>query len=305
MSSTVEKALPDSQVAAAMFSSPLIAIDVGTKGDVLYAHAAKLMRSDVMDKMITGDFKEAHECRIELKEWDIDTVARLLEWFYSEDYKVAYPREASPVASGGIPTGNVIISPPDADPSPPVSNSPSESKSQIVADSPAPEFTRFPEFAKWAQDHTDIASDISHSEALLAHGKVCALAEYLNLPGLMRLASHHIKNYIDLIETLKLNMHLVDELVTLMRYLYANTSGYGLGKKSIRDRLAFTVANHSDLFTGPISKEAIGEGGELMQDVMHYIQKYHAENERPVTVTKRGAPTTTPTGRGKKAKTGN
>ena len=76
---------------ASHFSSPVFTIFAGTDRKTLYAHASVLSRSDTLRVLVQGDWKDSKDRQINLEEWDEETVARLLEYLYTNDYSSPLP----------------------------------------------------------------------------------------------------------------------------------------------------------------------------------------------------------------------
>lgn len=60
---------------------------------MFYAHAGVLAKSCVLEKVVTGWASETQHRKIKWPEWSADIIDKFLEWLYTGDYTIPYPKE--------------------------------------------------------------------------------------------------------------------------------------------------------------------------------------------------------------------
>ncbi|KAL9130558.1 MAG: hypothetical protein Q9217_001271 [Psora testacea] len=306
-----------------VFSGPLLTILAGEGEKALHAHANVLSESETLRVMIEGDWKESKESQIFLRDWDEDTVSRVLDWLYTGDYKSPFPRRQTSYTQSGEEA--VVIRPLEpsytARPAPEASNVSKSTPIQIGAPTgnlddieyEAKELARkesnFLDFIVWAQKHSGEASALNHAEPLMAHAKVYALAGYFLLRDLKLLAAKRLRASVLFIGAFQAGSPAVDDVALVAKYIYTNTNAYKDGKpeeeEPLRRFISGVIATHFKHFVGEGPNQVLHEGGDLVMDI---CQKMRAQavipdkdDMSPFRGMKRAAPDAVVPGSGKKA----
>ncbi|KAL8896432.1 MAG: hypothetical protein Q9207_007706 [Kuettlingeria erythrocarpa] len=235
--------------------------------------------------IVDGQCKESVDRELGLDEWDERTVEQLVEWLYSGHYT------RSEVASQALDdhpydhhTKASLVRlkvEPSAGPSPqysqkanPVSGSSSGSDEEIspistrlsriqchgprvgitsherlVVDRRIAEIGNAPENS--AQPGSTLAQD----------AKVYALAQYLQLIGLKRLAFHKIQDVLTSKAVLGRLPGMTGAVVDLSRYTYAHTDALSISEEPLRALVSTFVAMWLPSFTGPDVDLLMSESG--------------------------------------------
>ncbi len=244
-----------------------------------------------MRAIVEGQWKESVNRKLELEEWDEQTVEQLVEWLYSGRYtrlKVAsealdvHPYDhhsKAPIARLKI-RSSAGPSPQNSEGAIPVSGGSSDSDE---------EFYQFPTKLSEIQCHGDRVRVATH-ERLVADGqiaemrnslensarpgstlvqdaKVYALAQYLQLVGLKRLAFHNIQDVLTSKAVFVRLQHMTGAVVDLSRYTYAHTDALSNSEEPLRSLVSTFVAVWLPSFTGPDVDLLMSEGGDFVVDV--------------------------------------
>ncbi|KAL9104945.1 MAG: hypothetical protein Q9163_000190 [Psora crenata] len=295
-----------------IYSSQLVTLLAGEEEIVLYAHTDVLSESDTFNTMIEGSWKESKESRIKLREWDVDTVARVLEWLYTCDYRSPFPfrPQVTTQSAGETESSNAQASERAVDQgtsaeatsaATPIEVGPLISTLEDVkteATGLVRKDSYFLEFIAWAQKHSGEAAALSHGTALMAHAKMYAIAEYLLLHGLKLLAAKRLRASVYFIGAFQCGSPAIDDVAMVAKYIYANTNDYKDGKpddeEPLRKFLSGVIASNFNNFVGEGANQVFQEGGDLMKDICHKMRALPAPLAglnimSPFKGTKRGA----------------
>lgn len=233
----------------------------------------------------TGCWKEATEHRIDLKDWDSDTVARLVEFLYIRDYP--YP-DPTPLVSKGEPTNED----PDSINKDPGSGAPPAKGPTSELDHSRP-LTPFNEYLEKslpptkdppATDEERLEpfdpEDYNYEEVLLAHAKVYALANYKSVDTLRALALKRLLLALWRLHPIVPASHISMNIVDLANYVYANTDDLVNSEEPLRKLTSHFIALNLAAFqTEPKAVELMAQGGDLVKDLMAKICRRIPEPE--------------------------
>ena len=281
-----------------VFASPLITILAGEEEKLLHAHANVLSESETFKLMIEGGWKEAKESRIKLREWDEDTISRILDFLYTSDYKTPFPsRPTSSIQVGEDAVAKILtaisvdevvtLNTTNVSKSMPIQiGAPTGNLDDIKheATSLARKETEFLTFIAWAQKHNNEASTLNHGESLMAHAKVYALADYLLLRNLKLLAAKRLRASVLFIGAFQPGSPAVNDIAMVAKYIYTNTNDYKDGKpeeeEPLRKFISGVIATNYKNFVGEGADQVFREGGDLATDVFHKMRAQSAVPEK-------------------------
>ena len=243
-----------------LFTSPTFEIVAGTDGKTFTVHTAVLLKSEVLERAIQGGWKESVERRIDWPEWDECTVGRLVEWLYTGDYGCPYPtpirepfvkeREVSwsephgPEAIGFTDNLNGNRKGRKWDPLAHVANITIEEST--LSHKPS----ELEKFVQWMRNEHWIIPSLTFAEVLLTHARVYALANYLMLHDLKVQAFYRLKAVLLVVGPLHSETQFVVDLVTVIRYVYANTESLATDRVPLRKAILTYLALCIEDFIG-------------------------------------------------------
>lgn len=233
-------------------------------------------QSEPLREATTGPWAEVTEQKINLKDWDSDTVARLVEFLYIRDYTYPDPLPLTPktVLASGDPTVNSPVSPRKPEPEPasqpdtfrpmtPPSewlNTTTSQASDGLASGPVSDAERLELFPPAEHDFGDV---------LLAHAKVYALANYKSVDLLRTLACKRLHLVLSRLHPLEPGSHVAVNIVDFVSYVYANTDTLLSSEEPLRKITAqFVALNLTAFQTEPQAVELVGRGGDFVKDLM-------------------------------------
>lgn len=217
-----------------------------------------------------GPWKEALERRIHLKDWDSDTVARLVEFLYATNY--SYP-DPSPINPEQPPT--------EGDPEP-VGTTAGNTESRPDGDRP---LTPFVECMRRSLPPCPVdamtdgqrlerfnPAEYDFGEALLAHAKVYALANYKGIDVLRAFALKRMFLTLARLHPLQPASHISVNIVDFASYVYANTDPLSSSEEPLRKMTSQFVALNLVAFqTESRAVELVAQGGDLVRDLISKI----------------------------------
>lgn len=230
-----------------------------------------ISQSKPFQEVITGEWKEALERRIHLKDWDSDTVASLVEFLYVDDY--AYP-DLSPIGPERAPT---MTSPEPVDAA--------AGGLEPRLDSRRRPLTPFNECLRHGiPPNSPVArtdgqrlegfdpADHDFGQILLAHAKVYALANYKGIDALRALALKRIFLTLARLHPLQSASRSSMSIVDFAIYVYANTDQLSRSEEPLRKITSqFLALNLAAFYTEPQAVELLAQGGDLVKDLMSKI----------------------------------
>lgn len=81
--------MPDTT--SSLFTGPVFEILAGFQYESFVAHGNVLAKSNKLKAMMEAEWKDSRDRIIVLIDWDDETVGRLLEWLYTDDYSSPDP----------------------------------------------------------------------------------------------------------------------------------------------------------------------------------------------------------------------
>lgn len=239
-------------------ASPIFEL-VANDDVTFYAHKGILSHhSEPFKEATSGTWKESHERRILLSDWDGTTVGHLVQFLYTGDYNFGDP-----------PTGDERQKPVmPAEPTPQPSRSGTltpfpecvgvsllEQPSSLMTDS------------GWLE-RVDTAS-FDFKELFLEHAKVYALAQFKSIAPLKALAHSRLSRILLKLHPLGPNPHLATNLVSLATYVYANTDSLSSSEEPLRRIVSQYVALNFETWQAePAAVRMMCAGGDFVVDVL-------------------------------------
>lgn len=218
----------------------------------------------------SGPWEEASERRIELKDWDSDTVARLVEFLYLRNYD--YP-DPTPLTS----------SPEPAEWAPDPDQMEGEDATSML-DRHRPLTPVEDCLRKSLPPDEDVSitdsqrldpfnpTDYDFHDILLAHAKVYALANYKSVDMLRTLALRRLLLTLSRLHPLQPASYISMNLVDLASYVYANTDCLSNSQEPLRKLTTQFIALNFGVFqTEPRAVELVAQGGDFVTDLMGKI----------------------------------
>lgn len=220
-------------------------------------------QSEPFQQATTGPWKEATDRKIHLVDWDTDTVARLVEFLYSDDY--TYP-DPSPLDPGQAPQANT------PGPSKPIV----AHLDSLLDRGPVPPIdlsSLFPTRGKKITDSQRLEAfdpaDYDFEKVLLLHAKVYVLANYKGVEFLKVLALKRVLLVLLRLQPLKTASHIVRNVAEFAGYVYANTDHLTESEEPLRQLAShFIVLNVVPFEKEPRAVRLMAEGGDLVTDIM-------------------------------------
>ncbi|KAL6716214.1 hypothetical protein ACLMJK_005780 [Lecanora helva] len=256
--------------------TPIFEIFAGSEPEPLLVHAGILSKSDRLKAIIEGNWEETLARKINLGEWDVDTVKRWVEWLYTGNYTGAFsggstqpsskssslPSEASQQLSRNHQTSAFLSARVNENFADPGMN---DGKPYVNQEGPLPffdlafpgaEFQRHKHLAilksiiKWRLDSRPKLQDSDFTAIAFSHAKVYCLADYMLLPDLQALAFENIKAWLGINWPPRPTNTLLTSLIPLIRYVYAGTplKHNDGGEEPLRLLLATYMALHGTAF---------------------------------------------------------
>ena len=274
----------------------------GKEQQELQVHSDILSQSETLAASFNGPFKETAESLVKLEEWEVETVTSVVQWFYTRDYRTPLPapvrdpntevEEAASARSAEVkqPQGLSAISK-DCGGLNSGTEGPPEAL-RIDVPIPAPggyilshQMSNLEALMQFghqvSRSHANgekIDVKYTYTTTLMCHAKVYALADYLLLSDLKKLAYKGIDVCIRIIETFGLDEHTIKDVVTLARYAYAHTNDHKPGdadnEEPLRKRISTFIAANLRVFRGPHALELEHAGGELVQDIFEKVRQF-------------------------------
>ncbi len=292
-----------------LYVGPMFEVIAGLDHKCFLVHASILTKSDKFKAIVEGDWKECAEQKVVLEDWDESTVGRLVEWLYTGDYSSPRPKKfidktavvdldmqgalgGQEIISVGPPTDEALSTPgftqsgialdaqqtlvPDRED---LQRSLTPLANQIVNDFTEQDHNSSTELLdgrlRRCERHPHI---VNFEGTLLAHAKVYCLANYMLIPELQALAFKHLKSTITWIDSRIISKSpMVSALVTLIRYVYANTNRPSLGEEPLQKLLTTLVAVNFGCFNDGAEgkvRHLMDEGGDFGIDVWGKVSRH-------------------------------
>ena len=231
------------------------------------------MKSEKIKALVEGDWKDSTARKIELEDWDEDTVARLIEWLYTGRYTYPSPGpdtsdEVAPLTNDD--QYNNIGNPCDFD-APPKTDS---TKTHISLEhihfrkSGFVQISDKTTYARWKRAGENRKTSDLNSTAL-ADAKVYTLADYMLLSELQAFAFEGVAATLTLVGSFTPNTQIISDIVTLAEYVYANTVKPRDHEEPLRELISTYIAMYIDLFhdEGGLVERLMDQGGAIAVDM--------------------------------------
>lgn len=276
------------------FVRPFFEILAGPNHTSFLVHASILEKSEKLRAIVKGEWKDSLERQIVLEDWDPETVGRLLEWLYTDDYKSPFPAE---VPQSEAEVAEIRVKETSLRSSTDVKNPQSTAKNEGAKGSQRPltpleklcfkkvdtEFvlSHAEALKQWTQDCLQSDCVFNFEASLLAHAKLYALADYVLLPNLQAQAFQHLKALLLFISSPKFakrlitNTTVIVNLLRLVQYVYANTARLESEEEPLRELISTFIALHDDHFVddgGEVSR-LMEQGGDFQGDVHDKVRR--------------------------------
>lgn len=229
-----------------------------------------ISQSEPFRKAITGGWLETAERKINLDDWDGDTVGRLVEFLYTGDYHYS-----DPVSSGERVTERAVQRQ-LKDPRP-ARNDESKGPSRPLTPFDECLDTFLPQDRDDEADWSKLArfdSRDDYKDALLSHAKVYCLAQYKSVDALRILALRRVFLTLMKIDPLpppKPDSSAVPSFIELANLVYSNTDSLVSSEEPLRKMVSqFAAHNLPALQSSPEMTDLMGEG-DFVNDLMPKI----------------------------------
>ena len=270
------------------YTGPTFEILAGLNHTSFLAHASILEKSEKLRAIVQGRWKDSIELKIVLEDWDPETVGRLLEWLYTGDYESPYPAEdpqpEHPQSYAEVP--ELFTAWPSQD-TKERSQSPLIPFADISFSEADPELvtSKAEAFEQWAADDTNFPRVLNFESTLLAHAKLYVLADYMLLPSLQAQVFQRLKAVLafaisrftySLLSGLKVpiaNTRVIGNVMTLVRYVYANTLRPSTGEEPLQGLITTFIALIFGYFSDKSGKMQwlMDEGEDFLKDVLEKV----------------------------------
>ena len=290
------------------FTGLIFEILVGSEKTRFVAHASVLEKSDKLKALTCGKWKDSSQRVIVLEDWEPETVGRFLEWLYTGDYETPFPVEASPSEAENLESHVSEKSMPSNEDTEDVLELCSPVKLENVSRTqrvlkplqdinynradPKPTPSHAEAFTRWEASFTlwtptpkkPLSGGLNFEGTLLAHAKLYSLADYMLLPVLQAQVFQRLKSVLLFIHTSYLRSQgfnlpadhqpVILNIITLIRYVYANTVRLVSEEEPLRELISTFVAFNYDKFKDDegVVRKFMGQGGDFQEDLHDKMQ---------------------------------
>ncbi len=290
------------------FVGPMFEIMAGPDCKCFLVHASILTKSEKLKAVVEGDWKEREEQKVVLENWDEATVERLVSWLYTGDYISPYPTKfvhstsadqaAMHEAHGGHGTTPVAtptvehfpisastyqrvlldadkaLSTSKEDPPKTLTNLAKRTYNSVTVKFCEPSTMNLD---RWLRRCECVPNELDFEATLLAHAQVYALANYMLLADLQALAHQNLNCALTWMDSrIVAKSPTVGNLVTLIRYVFANTIRPNTGEEPLQKLLTTLVAMNFAYFDdgeeGQV-RRLMNEGGDFASDVWEKVSR--------------------------------
>ena len=118
---------------------------------------------------------------------------------------------------------------------------------------------------------------MDHSEEFLSHTRLYVLADYYDMPGLVRLSIQKLDKSLDgflanCSQNEKHKCRAAEDIVAVLEYCYSNTVDKGSSRDELRQLLARHVARGAQkMWPHPVFQSALEQYGEMARDIIGYL----------------------------------
>ncbi|KAL8690347.1 MAG: hypothetical protein Q9218_004188 [Villophora microphyllina] len=286
----------------------LIVAGSGSEEQSFYAHANVLAKSKVLEKAVTGAWKEKEQKRIVWSHWSVAAVEGFLEWMYTGDYKGAYPTPTCKTHQAAQETKTIehpsdgveIIASPSvleditAGFSTSTSGAPSifdnagqapstEAKKPFVlpltrvqelsgpkGNRTVLKVSKAEEYDKWTGHMLWRPEELDYEKTLMTHGELYAMACQYMLDELKDLAWQRLRSVLVSIGTPVPHSPFVSNLVKVLRYIYKEIGTDVLedGESSLRTLVSTFTAQHFTRIEGAAIDDLFSSVTDLDREIV-------------------------------------
>lgn len=226
-----------------------------------------ISQSKPFEQATAGPWLEATERKILLSDWDTDTVARLVEFLYRDDYPYPDPRElhlslALEETTAPLGKSDEVHVEGELDSSQPAIPTVTVVQSKLATNWPVnvSDTQRLEPFDPALYDFELV---------LLAHAKVYVLAQYKGVESLRALALKRVSLVLSRLQPILAGSHITRNVTELARYVYANTDDRSPGEEPLRKITSgFITENVVAFQKEKCAVRLMAEGGDLVTDLM-------------------------------------
>lgn len=274
--------------------------------DILAAHSGPLRRTT---EAVRDGGREEADRKIDLHEWDGDTVGRFVEFLYVGHYQAPGPtRQPSVAAAGAAGTERIA---PDSDTHQHGADTPATSYSVWtgtaqsdttetgLARTPSPGPRPLTPLGKFGLEinsdpNPNMRQEVlemfglrefdpavcGYGEVLLAHAKVYSLAQNQEVEALRKLSYKHLLSVLLGIGPVEPGWRVVVDIISLLRYVYSHTVPAEGSEEPLQKIVSqFAALNFPALQNRDEMTELIREGGTLASDLMEKVCKRLVHSE--------------------------
>ena len=256
------------------FTGPIFELIAGSKCKaIFYVHGSVLVKSEKIKALVEGIWKDSTARKIELEDWDEDTVARLVEWLYTGRY--TYPSSDSDTSDEVAPLtndnqcndiGNLCEF--DA---PPTNDSMKTHTSLTHVHFRKFGFVHESEkttYARWKRAGENRKTSGLNSTTL-ADAKVYALADCMLLSELQAFAFEGVAATLISVGSFTPNTQNMSDIIMLAEYVYANTVKPRDHEEPLRELISTCIAMDFDLFhdEGGLVEQLMDQDGTIAVDM--------------------------------------
>lgn len=232
-----------------------------------------ISQSEPFRNAITGGWKEATERKLNLDDWDGETVLRLIEFLYTGDYQYPDPIASAESVRVEENTKKEIES--------------KQAEQEDASNTPIRPLTPLnecldPVFGEGIGDEVDKASlarfhpSDDYEKVLLSHAKVYSLAQYKSVEALRTLALRRIVLVLIKIDpfTSQPDSRAALNFLTLVKYVYSSTDSLVSSEEPLRKIVSQVAArNIHALQTRQEMTDLMHEGGDFVTDLVPKITR--------------------------------
>ena len=237
-----------------------------------YVHSALISKcSRPLDRMISGHLKEANQGFANLNDVTEATFTRFVRWLYVGDYPAASHKVKNEGGEASIKGETSDIDDWGSFTTPKKKKKKKEVSLRVALKE---------KFIAWEDDHvlpevnavslastrSNTAPDEDYTNVLLSHAQLYVFGEKYDIKALQQLSLRKLRHTL---ATFTLYQERVDDILSLIRYTFAETGPTRHGESSIRTMLMFYVSTEMEVLDshGEI-KGMLAEDPEMMNDFL-------------------------------------
>ena len=126
-------------------------------------------------------------------------------------------------------------------------------------------------FEQWARSCVKSPHEYDYRVPCLVHAELYALADYLLLPDLRRLALYRLQRTLIFVGFVAPRTRLLSNLISLLQFTYANTHNRTDQEEPLRKLVSNFAASNPKILIERDLQLLLGEGGDLAADLLAKI----------------------------------